>query len=496
MIGPRSPASGHPSRTLIGRIKCYPGSKRGPTRHRESEMGTGVAAARGSTQKRASRAPTLLRRLAQARARTDDLLGIVRPEAFYDRPIPERHRIIFYSGHLEAFDWNLLGRRHFDLPAFDAAFDQLFAFGIDPVGGGLPDDTPQDWPRRAQVDAYNRRLRDTLDERLSASLNPRSRSASETAHLLEVAIEHRLMHAETLAYMLHQLPLKGKFPLKDRSLHAAPPVMPRMVKIPAGLATLGMRRGAGAPSKRQAPHLGFGWDNEFDEQRVDVPEFHIDAYKVTNAEFLKFHASGAYQERALWNDANWEWLQSSGVAHPSFWVFRDERPFLRTMFDEIPLPVDWPVYVSHAEAAAYARWAGKELPSEAEWHRAAYGSPRGLERAFPWGDEAPKSGRGNFDFARWDPAPVAAFPAGDSAFGVAGLLGNGWEWTRTVFAPFPGFKPFSFYSGYSADFFDGRHYVMKGASARTAACMLRRSFRNWFQPHYPYVYAGFRCVEH
>ena len=102
---------------------------------------------------------------------------------------------------------------------------------------------------------------------------------------------------------------------------------------------------------------------------------------------------------------------------------------------------------------------------------------------------------GNFDFHHWGPTPVGAFPDGQSAFGVADLLGNGWEWTSSRFEPFPGFQRFSFYPGYSADFFDGNHYVMKGASARTAACMLRRSFRNWFQSHYQYVYAGFRCVS-
>jgi formylglycine-generating enzyme required for sulfatase activity len=150
--------------------------------------------------------------------------------------------------------------------------------------------------------------------------------------------------------------------------------------------------------------------------------------------------------------------------------------------------------VSHDEASAYARWKGKELPSEAQWHRAACGTPEGTERAYPWGADAPSSAHGNFDFQRWDPVAVGSYPAGNSAFGVADLVGNGWEWTRTPFEPFPGFQAFSFYPGYSANFFDGKHFVMKGGSSRTAACMLRRSFRNWFQPHYPYVYAKFRCA--
>jgi gamma-glutamyl hercynylcysteine S-oxide synthase len=193
---------------------------------------------------------------------------------------------------------------------------------------------------------------------------------------------------------------------------------------------------------------------------------------------------------------DWGWLQSSGTLHPAFWVQRGNQFFFRTMFDEVPLPLDWPVYVSHAEASAYARWARKELPTEAQWHRAAYGTHNGAERVYPWGDALPGAGLGNFDFQYWDPTPGAAFPAGSSAFGVADLLGNGWEWTQTVFAPFDGFEPFPFYPGYSANFFDSQHYVLKGGSARTAACLLRRSFRNWFQPRYPYIYTGFRCVEH
>src|SRR5579864_3456037 len=140
----------------------------------------------------------LLERLEQARARTDELFAIVRPDSLYARPIPERHRIIFYIGHLEAFDWNLFRSNLLRLEPFDPDLDRLFAFGIDPVGGGLPDDQPSDWPALKDVQHYCRRVRDSLDAHLADSL-----SSTSATQLLNVAIEHRLMHAETLAYMLH-----------------------------------------------------------------------------------------------------------------------------------------------------------------------------------------------------------------------------------------------------------------------------------------------------
>jgi formylglycine-generating enzyme required for sulfatase activity len=249
---------------------------------------------------------------------------------------------------------------------------------------------------------------------------------------------------------------------------------------------LGLARGENGP---------FGWDNEFAEHRVDVPGFSIDSYTVTNADFLLFIHEGGYENRNLWSDSAWQWITSQEHRHPSFWIPCGDFWNYRGMFEEISLPMDWPVYVSHDEASAYARWVGKTLPSEAQWHRAAYGTHSGNERAYPWGEHAPAPRHGNFDFQRWDPVPVGSYPEGNSDFGVADLVGNGWEWTRTPFAPFPGFEPFSFYLGYSANFFDQKHFALKGGSPRTAACMLRRSFRNWFQPHYPYVYAKFRCVE-
>jgi len=430
----------------------------------------------------------LLARLHQARLQTDKLFDQVKPEFLYERPIPERHRIVFYVGHVEAFDWNLLRERILRRSTFHSELDNLFAFGIDPVDGGLPSDQPSDWPSLAEVHEYVGQVRRAIDGGLTGATRS-ERSAEEESspsQLLNVAIEHRLMHAETLAYMLHQLPHNNKVRKPRLTDLVVPPVTPGMVEIPSGMATLGLSRCQTAM---------FGWDNEYEAHTTAVPAFSIDQYEVTNREYLQFMNAGGYENRALWNDADWTWKTRQNISHPVFWRRANGDWHYRTMFEDVPLPLDWPVYVSHAEAGAYARWAGKELPTEAQWHRAAYGTPEGHERQYPWGAEAPNPRLGNFDFERWDPTPVGAFPEGQSAFGVADLIGNGWEWTVTPFGPFSGFEPFSFYPGYSANFFDGQHYVMKGGSTRTAACMLRRSFRNWFQPHYQYVYAGFRCVR-
>jgi len=412
-----------------------------------------------ATQNPVSTPGGLLQRFAEARAESDRLFGIVRRDALYERPIPDRHRIVFYLGHLEAFEGNLLRETVGGMPSFHPEFDRLFAFGIDPVGTALPSDQPEDWPSLTEIYDYNQRLREQIDARAVAD-----------SQLLNVAIEHRLMHCETLAYMLHRLPLEQKLcPRGSAWAVSGEALQPAMVEVPAGPVTLGL----------SSSDADFGWDNEFEAHTVEVPAFAIDKHKVTNGQYLGFVDAGGYGNRDLWKEADWQWKVAQNVAHPAFWRRGAGGWHYRGMFEEITLPLDRPVYVSHAEASAYARWAGKKLPTEQQWQRAAL-------------DAHP---RGNADFRYWDPTPVNAFPDSRSAFGTVEMIGNGWEWTSSVFAPFAGFEPFSFYPGYSANFFDGQHFIMKGGSPRTAACMLRPSFRNWFQPHYPYVYAGFRCVS-
>jgi iron(II)-dependent oxidoreductase len=399
-------------------------------------------------------AKAFVQRFAHARAITDKMFTLIRPDSLYERPVPERHRLIFYLGHLDAFDWNQIGRFHLGLPPLHSTFDRLFEAGIDPGPGNLPSDTVSDWPRVEEVRAYCTKTRDKVDEMLAAA----------SPEVLHIAVEHRLMHAETIAYLMHNMPHDQKIP--DEAAPAPqvePPVFTR-IEIPAGIATLGKDR-----------NQGFGWDNEFEKHLVRVPAFVIDQNKVTNRDYLEFVKSGAKP--------------------PNFWTRRNGSWFYRGMFSAFPLPLDAPVYVTQREASEYAAWKGYSLPTEAQFHRAAFGTRTGIERRYPWGSAEPTAAHGNFDFHRWDPVPVNATPAGDSAYGVAQLTGNGWEWTSTEFHPFQGFQPSPTYPGYSSDFFDGHHYVLKGASPRTAACFLRRSFRNWFRPDYPYVYASFRCVE-
>ena len=406
---------------------------------------------------------TLLQSLIESRAETDQLFSLLTPDVLYSRPIPERHRIVFYIGHLEAFDWNLL-RKHLSLDQFNANYDRLFAFGIDPVGGELPSDQPSDWPVMQDVQGYRTRIRTVLDSSLASATE-----SNELTQLLNIAIEHRLMHAETLEYMFHQLPYHSKRNKTSDTPIATSRVTPEMIDIPSGPVTLGLERGADR----------FGWDNEFESHTVIVPRFKIDKYKVTNAQFLAFLDDNGYQRRELWSDEDWNWKIKAEISHPVFWVPTATGYRYRGMFGETDLNLNAPVYTSYAEACAYSRWAAKQLPTEAEWTRAAEGA------------KAPGQIR-----LLWDPPSVGSHQELASLYRVEGLLGTGWEWTSTPFAPFPGFQITPAYPGYSAPFFDGKHFVMKGGSPRTAAPMLRMSFRNWFQPHYQYVYAGFRCVCH
>jgi len=422
------------------------------------------------------------------RERSLALFDTVLPEAYEARPIPLRNPICFYEGHLPAFSVNTLLKRGLGDTGIHPDYEVLFERGIDPEDEGKVPSGQSRWPSRIEIRSYAAAAdRAILDAFAHRDIEDGSNPVLAGGLAAYTVVEHEPMHQETLRYMWHRLGYDQK--IRPSDLPAPPigaePSAPKSVRIPAGRATLG------ADPERDP----FAWDNERPAHLVEVPAFSIDVTSVTNRDFLEFLDSGGYEKEELWDEEGWRWIREQGVSHPLFWEIHRGGWFWRGLWDLIPLPMAWPVYVSHSEAAAYARWRGRRLPTEAEFHRAAYGTPDGRERSYPWGEDPPDSTRGNFDFARPDPVPVGSFPLGQSAWGVQDLVGNGWEWTSTVFAPFEGFAPMPSYPQYSADFFDGRHFVMKGGSPATAKELLRRSLRNWFRGTYPYVYAKFRCVR-
>jgi len=399
------------------------------------------------------------------RERSAFLFDMLDPEAYASRPIPLRHPVLFYEGHLPAFSFITLARDTMGHTSVDPELERLFQRGIDPADTKAADAaTRSTWPNRDEIVDFGRACDDVVKACLrQAQSEPSDSRAVQAAYTI---LEHEQMHHETLLYIFHRVPYAHKHRPSNAAAPADAALPPReAVAVAAGTATLGAARGS----------IPFGWDNEFEELRVDVPAFQIDAHSVTNADYLEFVKAGG--------------------PPPSFWIERDGSWNVIGMFDELPLRRSWPVYATRDQAIAYAQWKGGRLPTEAEYQRAAFGQPGGGERQMPWGDAPATPDRGAFDWQTWDPEPAGSHPSGVSAWGVHDLIGNGWEWTATPFAPLPGFEPMVTYPQYSADFFDGLHFVVKGASPVTSRELVRRSLRNWYRSSYPYIYAKFRCAR-
>jgi gamma-glutamyl hercynylcysteine S-oxide synthase len=404
------------------------------------------------------------------RERSRSLFDMLPEDVYYSRPIDLRHPIVFYDGHLPGFSFNTLVKKALRRSSINERLESLFARGIDPHESQSHENGASAWPEKDAVRAFV----DEADARVVHALRHDDVERAgdpllDRADAVFTILEHEAMHQETLLYMWHRLPFSHKrrpAGYAPRTEGAVPPDEWR--DVPAGRATLGADRAS----------LLFGWDNEQPSCVADVATFQIQRHDVTNARYMEFVDAGGYANARWWLPEDWQWVQSEKLSHPLFWDRVEGQWFWRGMFERIPLPPSWPVYVSQAEASAYARWRGWRLPTEAEFQRAAAGAAPGL-----------------CDFSSWDPEPVASHPDSASDFGVDDLVGNGWEWTSTPFGPFPGFRASASYPEYSADFFDGEHFVMKGASPATARELVRPTFRNWFRTRYPFVYATFRCAR-
>ncbi|GAA3234447.1 ergothioneine biosynthesis protein EgtB [Pseudonocardia petroleophila] len=296
-------------------------------------------------------------------------------------------------------------------------------------------------------------------------------------------VQHEQQHDETML-ATHQL--RTGAPV----LHApAPPpgsALPaREVYVPAG------------PFEMGTSVEPWALDNERPAHTVDVGAYWIDTAPVTNGEYAEFVDAGGYDDPRWWSDAGWRHRVDAGVVAPQFWERDASGAWFRDRFGvRAPVVADEPVvHVCFHEAAAYARWAGKRLPTEAEWEKAARHDPAtGRTRRYPWGDDEPTPRHANLGQRHLQPAPVGAYPLGASPLGVHQLIGDVWEWLDTGFHPYPGYETFP-YPEYSEVFFGGDYRMLRGGSFGTDPSALRSTFRNWDHPIRRQIFSGFRCAR-
>ncbi|MFI9272262.1 ergothioneine biosynthesis protein EgtB [Kitasatospora sp. NPDC052896] len=243
-------------------------------------------------------------------------------------------------------------------------------------------------------------------------------------------------------------------------------------------------------------------DNERPAHRLDVPGFWLDTVPVSNRAYQAFMSDGGYEDPSWWTTTGWAHRIQANLHAPLFWQRAEdadavEGGWLRRRFGVLePVPLDEPVmHVSWYEAEAYARWAGRRLPTEAEWEKAARHDPAtGRSRRYPWGDAAPTPERANLGQQHLQPAPVGSFPAGQSPYGVRQLIGDVWEWTSSDFTPHPGFTAFP-YQEYSEVFFGPDYKVLRGGAFGVDPVACRGTFRNWDYPIRRQIFAGFRTAR-
>lgn len=404
--------------------------------------------------------------------------------------------LLWHWGHVGAFESYWILQRLKGDPSLSPQYDLTF----DPIQ--TPKDDSLNLPPLAEIDDFLQRVRNQVIDYLTSVALDDTNPLLRNGYLFHLVLEHEYQHQETLMYLLQLLDpelkrrpeprgpfIKTGEPSEHHSLYRkSSPV--EMLDIAGGAFAMG------------ADAAAFAYDNERPSHMVELNDFRIDKYPVTNDQYAAFIEAGGYQTRSLWSEEGWAWKEENHIEQPLYWTVakdkKDDRRIdvrVRELFEEGSLKWNHPVCgVSWHEAESFARFAGKRLPSEAEWEKAASWDPATRsKRRFSWGDELPDPQKANFANHHWGTTPVDAFPAGQSAYGCFDMTGNVWEWTATVFDGYAGFTAFP-YREYSELWFDGDHRVLKGGSWATGSPLLRTSFRNFWRPRFRIAFAGFRCA--
>ena len=430
---------------------------------------------------RGSTAARLAARLAAVRERTALLVQQLSDDALNAVHSPLMSPIAWDLGHIATFEDLWLAQSAFGRPALRDELGGVY----DPAAAPRSERGSLPYLRSEDVLAYMDEVRErVLDLLAAADLSPSGGRLLEHGFVYEMVLRHEQQHTETILQTL-QIMTSERYVPPARSALAAAGERPRETAlVPAG------------PFDMGAPQGGFAYDNERPRHVVDVAAFRIDRTPVTNGEFLEFVGDGGYERAELWSAEGRRWREREQAGAPLYWRRDGDAWLARSFSDWAAVDPDLPVcHVSWFEADAYARWAGKRLPTEAEWEKAAAWDPAaGASLALPWGDGDAGPEQANLDQLGYGCAPAGAYAAGESPLGVRQAIGDVWEWTASGFERYPGFEAFP-YPEYSQDFFGGPFRVLRGGSWATQAGAVTNTFRNWDHPQRRQIFAGFRCAQ-
>ena len=423
----------------------------------------------------------------EVRGRTLDLVADLSDEQMIGPLLAIVNPLLWEIGHVAWFqEWWVLRHLRKQKPIFEGG-DTLYN------SAEAAHDTRWELrlPSREKTLDYMRLVLNRVNDTMS-SKDP----SEEEAYFYLLATFHESMHDEAFTYTRQTLGYSP--PRLNRAPGEKSPVQPQGGPLPGDVETPGGTFMLGATGD-----IPFVFDNEKWAHHVSIQPFRIARAPITNAEFAAFVEEGGYRHRKWWSKSGWDWREKDGAEHPTYWQRESGGRWLQRRFNEwLPLIEHHPIiHVNWYEAEAYCNWAGRRLPTEAEWESAASGEPTrnrceiaGRKRRFPWGDEPPTPDRANLDWSAGGCVDVGALPLGDSAFGCRQMIGNVWEWTATDFRPYPGFV-IDPYREYSQPWFEN-HKVLRGGCWTTRSHLIRNTWRNFYTPDRRDVWAGFRtCAK-
>jgi len=341
---------------------------------------------------------------------------------------------------------------------------------------------------RNHIDEQMLRFLDSLDEH---------GDGGNVLSLVRLGLEHEMQHQELLVYDIKHL-LCDQY---DAPIQPVPPASVKvegLAEIEGGLFWLGYANQDQRPKSKvqNLSNYDFAFDNEKPGHQVFLQDYALDRALVSNGDFLEFIRDKGYQDFRWWFSEGWEVVNREKWQAPLYWELHDDEWMIRDfsgLHSASPKANEPVAHVSYYEASAFAKWAGKRLPTEAEWEKAATFEPNtGERKRFPWGDDTIGSAHANLlENGHWSVAPIGSFPVGQSAYGCHQMIGDVWEWTTSDYVPYPGFK--SEFDEYNDKWFVNQK-VLRGGSYATPRTHIRSTYRNFFHAHERWMTSGFRCA--